>query len=93
MLCPVCKDDKKATTGVLELVTALSVTVSSDGVVSRNSAVILDEYLACNNCLDLECATEDCVSWHWESDSKDRRIILDATAPPTPSIGAEVSNQ
>lgn len=80
MQCPVCKDVSGAQTGVLELVSALSVTIEGDGSLNRNSAVLLDEYLSCNNCADLNCDAEDCVPWHWEQHGGERRVKLGAVA-------------
>lgn len=86
MQCPVCKDKNNAATGSLELVSALSITITPDGVLNRNSAVLLDEYLACNNCADLNCDAEDCVPWYWEQNGTERRLKLGAAPTTVPSV-------
>lgn len=78
MQCPVCRDKDNKPTGHLELVSALSITLGMDGTLTRTSAVLLDEYLSCNNCADTECESEDCVGWHWEQNGNDRRVKLEA---------------
>ena len=79
MQCPVCQDREGKPTGFLELVSALSITIGADGALARTSAVLLDEYLACNNCTDTQCCAEDCVGWHWEQSGSERRIKLEPT--------------
>mgnify|MGYP001600441609 CR=1 FL=1 len=87
MQCPVCVDKDGKPTGNLELVSALSISISASGELSRTSAVLLDEYLACNNCHDTQCDAEDCVGWHWEQSGSERRIKLEPpTTSPTESI-------
>ena len=77
MQCPICHDASNNPTGNLELVSALSITIATDGSLARPSAVLLDEYLSCNNCTDPECSAEDCVGWHWEPAGNERRIALE----------------
>ena len=90
MQCPVCKDAQGKSTGSLELVSAISVSVTADGTINRNSAMLLDEYLACNNCTDLSCDAEDCVIWFWEQSGTERHIVLGSLPTASPSVTTAV---